>query len=221
MTTAPTAHPRRRYPRGEGERLRADILSAAKGLLTETGDVDSVSIRLVAERVGVSTPSIYHHFADKSALITAVCEDVFVELDQRMEAAAVGTPDPFEALRARGIAYCRFALDNPEHYRIVMMSLPTHGESFTARDLVAGPAFEHLVSGVVACQQAGVFPADVAPTGIALALWAAVHGAVSLVLTKPGIAGPDPVEFCTRVLEATGAGLAFGDPEKSLAQQGG
>lgn len=208
MTTTANARPRRRYPRGEGERLRADILVAAKDLLASTGDVDSVSIRLVAERVGVSTPSIYHHFADKAALITAVCEDVFAELDRLMQAAAQGVDDPHEALRERGLAYCRFALDNPEHYRIVMMSLPHDGEVFTAQDLVAGQTFAHLVSGVEACQSADIFPADEDPARIAMALWACVHGAVSLVITKPGIAGDDPLAFCAMVLEATGAGMA-------------
>ncbi|MBK9739548.1 MAG: TetR/AcrR family transcriptional regulator [Actinobacteria bacterium] len=208
MTSTAAARPRRRYPRGEGERLRADILAAAKGLLADTGDVDSVSIRLVADRVGVSTPSIYHHFEDKAALITAVCEDVFAELDRRMQEAVEGIDDPFDALRERGLAYCRFALANPEHYRIVMMSLPHEGESFTAHDLVAGPTFEHLIASVVACQESGAFPAAEDPTTIAMALWASVHGAVSLVLTKPGIAGDDPLAFCAMVLEATGTGIA-------------
>lgn len=208
MTSTAAARPRRRYPRGEGERLRADILVAAKELLAQTGDVDSVSIRLVAEKVGVTTPSIYHHFADKAALITAVCEDVFAELDRLMQQSAQGVDDPFEALRERGLAYCRFALENPEQYRIVMMSLPHDGESFTAHDLVAGQTFEHLVAGVIACQESGVLPPAEDPATIAMALWAAVHGAVSLVLTKPGIAGDDPLGFCGMVLEATGAGIA-------------
>ncbi len=49
-------------------------------LLTETGSEDAVSIRAVAQRVGVSAPSIYLHFADKRALIDAVCEEVFEAL---------------------------------------------------------------------------------------------------------------------------------------------
>ena len=63
MTSAP-AHPRRRARRGEGERLREEILVAARELLAETNDADAVSVRAVAERVGVSTPSIYLHYAD-------------------------------------------------------------------------------------------------------------------------------------------------------------
>ena len=98
---------------------------AARDLLAETGSDDAVSVRAVAERVGVSTPSIYLHFADKDALIDAVCEEVFTELGTAMEEAAQGADDPFDSLRQRGLAYVQFALDNPEHYRIVQM---TRGE---------------------------------------------------------------------------------------------
>src|SRR5436190_16118530 len=112
---------RRRARRGEGELLRAEILAAARDLLAETGSESAVSIRAVADRVGVSPPSIYLHFPDKEALLEAVCAEVFTALDQAMETAAATTTDPFEALRARGLAYVRFALGNPEHYRLVLM----------------------------------------------------------------------------------------------------
>ena len=49
---------RRRAARGAGEHLREEILDAATGLLLETGDAKAVSIRSVAQRVGVTPPSI-------------------------------------------------------------------------------------------------------------------------------------------------------------------
>lgn len=212
VTSATSAHPRRRYKRGEGERLRADILVAAKDLLAETGDEESVSVRAVAERVGVTTPSIYHHFADKAALIAAVCADVFAELDRRMEAAAAEETDPFVGLRARGEAYARFALEKPEHYRIVMMTLPRHGhDEFASHDLVAGATFTHLVDAVRACQEAGVFGTRRSAEDLARVLWSSVHGAVSLALAKPGIEGDDSLAFCLHAVEVAGVGLAVLD----------
>ena len=59
---------RRRAPRGSGEQLREEILDATTELLLETGHAKAVSIRSVAQRVGVTPPSIYLHFADKDAL---------------------------------------------------------------------------------------------------------------------------------------------------------
>ena len=101
----PTAARRVRARRGEGDRLRDEILTAARDLLAETGSEDAVSLRAVAARVGVSTPSIYLHFADKQALLDAVCAQVFAALDEQLEAAAESAASPFEALRLAGMAY--------------------------------------------------------------------------------------------------------------------
>jgi AcrR family transcriptional regulator len=212
MTTA-AARPRRRARRGEGERLREEILQAAKDLLAETRDADAVSVRSVAERVGVSTPSIYLHFADKQALLDSVCELVFAELDETMQAAAATTEDPFDGLRLRGLAYVEFALANPEQYRLAMMRMPsTHEgapEPFSAEDIVAGPTYHHLIEAVQACTDRGVFAAGTDPEQVATSLWAAAHGAVSLCLAKPGLAGDEAVQLCEMVITHAGMGAAL------------
>ena len=76
---------RRRAPRGSGEQLRDEILDATTELLLETGHAKAVSIRSVAQRVGVTPPSIYLHFADKDALLDAVCARYFEKLDEEMQ----------------------------------------------------------------------------------------------------------------------------------------
>jgi len=212
MTTAP-AGPRRRARRGEGERLREEILAAARGLLAETNDADAVSVRSVAERVGVSTPSIYLHFADKAALMDAVCEQVFADLDRVMEEAAATTDDPFDGLRLRGVVYAKFALENPEQYRLAMMRMPGHLDSspsaFTADDIVGGPTYHHLTSAVSRCIELGVFAPGTDPQVVATSLWAAAHGAVALCLAKPGLAGDDALALCEMVINHAGLGAAF------------
>jgi AcrR family transcriptional regulator len=210
MTTA--ARPRRRAKRGEGERLREEILIAARELLAESQDVDAVSVRAVADRVGVSTPSLYLHFADKQTLIDAVCEAVFAELDAQMQEAASRTDDPFDGLRLRGLAYAEFALANPEQYRIAMMRVPTPGAGgapFSAEDIVAGPTYHHLIEAVQACIEIGVFAPGTDPQIVATSLWAAAHGAVSLCLAKPGLAGERAVELCELVITQSGLGAAM------------
>lgn len=54
-------------------------------LLLETGQAKAVSIRSVAQRVGVTSPSIYLHIADKDALLDAVCARYFEKLDAEMQ----------------------------------------------------------------------------------------------------------------------------------------
>jgi AcrR family transcriptional regulator len=211
MTAA--ARPRRRARRGEGERLRDEILVVARELLAETNDADAVSVRAVAERVGVSTPSIYLHYADKAALLDAVCEAVFADLDALMEAAAATTTDPFDGLRLRGVTYTKFALENPEQYRLAMMRMPGHLDSspnaFTADDIVAGPTHKHLSDAVQRCIDAGVFAPGSDPMIITTGLWAAAHGAVSLCLAKPGLAGDDALALCEMVIVHAGLGAAL------------
>lgn len=201
---------RTRAKRGEGERLRAEILEAARTLLAETGSESAVSIRGVADRVGVTPPSIYLHFPDKEALLEAVCAQVFTALDEAMEAAAANTAEPFEALRERGLAYVRFALANPEHYRIVLMrrrelDIGPHNIEELAEDA----AFGHLLDSVRRCQATGVFDPTDDPAQIALALWAATHGVSALLISQPWL-GADPEPLMTRVIDAIGLGLAAG-----------
>ena len=53
------AEVRRRNPRGQGDRLREEIISAASELIAESGDADQLSLRAVAKRIGIAAPSIY------------------------------------------------------------------------------------------------------------------------------------------------------------------
>jgi len=174
-------------------------------LLAETGDEQAVSVRAVALRAGVSVPSIYLHFADKQALLDAVCEQVFEALHVRLQAASEGAADPFAALRAQGNAYVHFALENPEHYRIVMMA--KHTPTAEAADrAIAGGAFGHLVESVRQCTELGVYTGD--PVEVALGLWAAAHGVAALLIAKPYFPWPDVDGFVDRTICMAGLGLA-------------
>jgi AcrR family transcriptional regulator len=183
---------RARAPRGQGERLRAEILAAAERLLIATGDEDAVSIRAIAEAVGVTPPSIYLHFADKTELLAAVCAEHFGRFDRAMEEAAAGVDDPLEGLRVRGRAYVRFGLDHPEHYRILFMTRPGAGRPASG-DLTALPgmaAFTHLVDVVQGCMAAGALPPG-DPFLVATGLWAGVHGLTSLLISRPDFPWPE------------------------------
>lgn len=204
--TPPTA--RRRAPRGRGAELRGEVLRAAMDLLTETGDEQAVSVRAVAQRVGVSAPSIYLHFADKQALLDAVCEEVFDALYVRMRTAGERADDPLEALRAQGNAYVHFALENPEHYRLVMML--EHDDSPDAADkAIAEGAFGYLVATVQRCLDAGLYRGE--PVELALGLWAAAHGVAALLIAKPAFPWPDVDGFVDRTICMAGLGLAVAE----------
>ena len=197
------SEPRRRAARGQGAALHGEVLRAAMDLLRETGSEESVSLRAVATRVGVSVPSIYLHFADKQALLDAVCGEVFEQLHVVMKSASADASNPWEALRAQGVAYVHFALANPEHYRIVMMRGPSEHDP---SDEIASGAFGHLLDGVVACIGLGILEGD--PIELGMQLWATAHGIASLLIAKPRFPWPPVEELVDDTICAAGLGLA-------------
>ncbi len=192
-TTEPSR--RRRARKGEGERLREEILDATSHLLLETGDHEAVNIRSVAKAVGVTPPSIYLHFADKAELIKAVCGRHFASLEQNIEEAVGGTDDPAEQLRLRGRAYVDFGLEHPEQYRILFMSRREVAcDEPPDEDLKAASGFTALVDNVVRAIEAGAVEA-LDPILVATGLWTVVHGITSLAISIPNypVSGLDVV----------------------------
>jgi len=188
--TASSTPRRTRARRGEGEKLREQILEAGERLLIETGNEEAVTIRAVAEAVGVTPPSVYLHFADKDELLFAICERHFAQLDRVTEEAAAGADDLLESLALLGRAYIRFGIEHPEQYRILFMRRPSHTpESFQVDRLRDAAAFGHLVEHVSKCIQSGLIDGE--PLLVSLGLWAVVHGLTSLLISKPEFPWPD------------------------------
>lgn len=205
--TAPLRRPRAR--RGEGERLRDEILDATSELLVRTGDREAVSIRAVADAVGVTPPSIYLHFADKSTLINAVCLGHFRELDRFIEAAVDGAGDPLEELARRGQAYVRFGREHPEQYRVLFMSKPDMAEEPPDAELLDACGFNALMDNVVRAMDAGAI-ARHDPVLVATGLWTVVHGITSLAISLPHYPLVPLEALVSHLLETHGRGLRPG-----------
>ena len=138
---------------------------------------------------------------------------VFADLDSLMEEAGNQTQDPFEGLRLRGIAYVRFALANPEQYRLAMMTMPGRHDlgksALMYEDIVVGQTYGNLMGAVQRCIDVGVFAPGTDAQTVATTLWAAAHGAVSLCLAKPDLAGDHAEAMCALVIEHAGMGAAL------------
>jgi AcrR family transcriptional regulator len=202
VTFAPLAR-RRRAPRGSGDQLHDEILDAATELLLETDDAKAVSIRSVALRVGITSPSIYLHFADKESLLDAVCARYFEKLDEAMQQAAIGQPTTLDVLRAQGLAYVRFATQTPELYRIATMRQGSPGSDVDAA--LASSAFGHMRDSVRVLMDEGIYaPGD--PTVMALQLWTAGHGVAAMMIAKPYLPFGEIEAFTDQVLRAVCCG---------------
>ena len=199
--------PRRtRARRGDGARLRGEILAATDRLLRDRGSESNVSIEAIARAVGCTAPAIYLHFADKRTLIRAVCEAHFGTFADTLNAAAAEHDEPLAALAARGRAYTQFGLENPESYRILFMLGPENEPATAAPDARPSAAFDDQVNAVQQCIDAGHFPPGSAHR-IACSLWAASHGVTSLMISRPEFPWPPLDEFVDSTCIALGLGL--------------
>lgn len=194
---AAAASRRSRSRKGEGRQLRDQILDATERLLIDTGSSEAVSIRAVANAVGVTPPSIYRHFPDKTSLIFEVCNRHFAALEARFAEATAGVDDPVEALAAIGRSYVEFGIANPEPYRVMFMAhtdaTPAEYQDERLGELVA---FGTALRVVQACIEAGRFrPEHRDPVRVAVGFWARVHGLTSLLVTKPNFPWPTGDRF--------------------------
>jgi AcrR family transcriptional regulator len=187
----PVESRRTRGRRGEGDKLRREILAAAEALLARTSDESAISIRAVADAVGITPPSIYLHFTDKEELLLEVCATNFDAVSKAVEDAAAGAPDPLEALRRASLAYARFGMEHPEAYRVLFMrKAPSpEREEIELGQLLSSSGYSWLIGAIQTCMDAGLMRRT-DPLMAAVGLWSLVHGITSLMIAKPGFAWP-------------------------------
>jgi AcrR family transcriptional regulator len=178
---AATTATRARNRRGEGVRLRDDIVAAAVALLDETGDQAAVTLRALARRVGIAAPSIYRHFADQPAIMLAVVEQAFDELNEVLRDARDAAGDgPRARLFAVCGAYLDFAQQHPGRYRTMFGGVwmpDLQASSLTEADMHAlGRGTMELVVDVLrGCVTAGI-ATTTDLSADAVALWVGLHG---------------------------------------------
>jgi AcrR family transcriptional regulator len=99
--------------------LRKALVDAALEALPEVGAA-SLSLRDIARRVGVSPAAPYHHFPDKDALLAVVAGECAQHLLDALEAAtAEAGDDQRRRFQLTGIAFVRFAVLHPAHFRVL------------------------------------------------------------------------------------------------------
>lgn len=140
-----------------------------------------LTLRAVGERLGVSRTALYRHFSDKDALLAAVGREGFVTLRAALTEAWEGHGRGRAGLDAMGIAYVRFAVDHPSHYRVMFGGFVESCARDAAFIEAATAAFEVLVASIVEQQEAGLVRRD-DPQLMARFIWAVVHGTAMLAI---------------------------------------
>ena len=142
--------------------------------------VEALTLRGVGERLGVSRTALYRHFTDKQALLTAVAGEGFRTLRSALAKAWESGGRGRDGFKAMGIAYVRFAVTHPSHYRVMFGGTVRHEEP---GDVVDGDAdaFRVLLDAILEMQDQGLVRTDDA-RHLALYIWAVVHGVSMLAL---------------------------------------
>jgi AcrR family transcriptional regulator len=144
--------------------LRAAILTEAARLVADRG-ADRVSLRELAREAGVSHAAPAHHFTDRRGLFTALAAQGFELLATTLTEAR---PRFIDA----ALAYVRFAIEHPGHYRVMFDKslLDTSSPELAAAEAAAGA---ELSRGVASLPDQH---AQADPGGAQLAAWSLVHG---------------------------------------------
>ena len=213
-TIARPAQDEARTPYHHGD-LRRALVHAALALVTEEQDW-GFSLREVARRAGVSHNAPYKHFADKRDLLAAVATLGFEALRARLLAAIAETRSADAALLAIGVAYVRFGMENPAHYRLMFGPTLTAAEGglpVLAAEAAAG-AKAVLQEAVLRGARSGCFAASPdSPAELevaALSAWSLVHGLTMLAidgLAKAGASSSLPDAVVASVARALIDGL--------------
>jgi AcrR family transcriptional regulator len=170
--------PPRRYHHGN---LRRALLDEALAMIASEG-VEGLTLREIGARLGVSRTALYRHFTDKRALLEAVATEGFRTFREQLVAAWEGGGGGLPGFVAMGVAYVRFAVANPSHYRVMFGGfVEDHSRLPAELATESAGALQALVDALTALQRAGVARDDDPPT-MARYVWAVVHGVAMLAI---------------------------------------
>lgn len=161
--------------------LKNALIQAGLTILAEAG-TGALSLRQVAKQVGVSHAAPYAHFSDKQALIAAIAAEGYKQLYEQVSAAAQEHPDePRERLTAVAWAYVRFALEQPEQFKVTFSGAVEREADYPDYVEQAKRNFALMVEVVSACQDANLLPQGETDL-LVMSLWASLHGLIYLLL---------------------------------------
>lgn len=123
-------------------RLRRDALQAAGRIFAAEG-MDALTIRRVADTLGIGPTSLYRHFPSKTHLLRAVWDELLAESLRTAQAAAEARTEPCERPAAFVDGFVGHWLDHPEQYLLVFttgnerlaarLGLPPYGSQVAVR----------------------------------------------------------------------------------------
>jgi AcrR family transcriptional regulator len=211
--------PKKPAPRPKAERyhhgdLPRAMLSEALRTIQRRG-IDSLTLRSVGEKLGVSRTALYRHFANKEALLGAVAAEGFRRLRQELFEAWDQGGRGRAGFEAMGAAYIHFAVRHPSHYRVMFGGALAKGDVALPPQDKSADAFGVLVDALVELQGAGLAVSQDAHL-LALFVWSVVHGVAMLALDGV-LHRPEDTETLSRfAIERLWSGIGVGMPAEAV-----
>ena len=162
------------------EEFRARLCAVAQHRFATEGR-DAVSMRQLADALGCSPMTPYRYFHNKDEILAAVRTAAFDRFAEALEqAAAQAGGDLRAAGQAVGEAYVRFALGDPDGYRLMFDVAQPHPDRYPELVRASTRARRTMSASLERLVRAGVFHGD--PELLGFAFWAGMHGLVMLHL---------------------------------------
>lgn len=143
-----SGHKRPRVRRGnadDAQRLRQELLEAAMRLFATRG-VEGLSMRAIAEQVGVSAMTPYRYFEDKAALLRGLWQFSLTALHERLSTAVAAEEGGRARQRAFFLTYLDFWESNPNHYWLVHLTQGIRNGNAPEGDQTVPPVFSNLLA---------------------------------------------------------------------------
>lgn len=164
-------------------KVTRDMVAGVAFQRFRAGGYGAISLRGIAEELGITAPALYRLFNDKSDLVAALLERAFKDLTGRLTTALTAATPPARLCATMG-AFLDFALAEPRVYQ----TLTYPAEEPEIRDVVnrlhapARVAFQFLADRVREAMDDGFLVSD-DPYRAALVLWSHSHGLISMYLS--------------------------------------
>lgn len=149
----------------------------------ETQGIDDLSLRKLADDVGVSRSALYHHFRDKSALLNAVAANGFEQWIEMTRACGGDTSvQPPERLKQFVHGYIHWAVAHPQLYDLMFgRAIWKSGLADEQLKDIAYPAFQYMLGLITEWQQQGLLHQDKPALRQTQVIWATLHGLAKLI----------------------------------------
>ena len=158
--------------------MRGLILDAARKIFLQHGYYQA-SLRNIAEEIEYSPGTIYLYFKDKDEIFHALHEEGFRRMLEKMQPLE-HVADPFERLKAMGLVYLEFAMNNKDFYDLMfIMQAPIKHEEKSEKWKMGQRTLDYLKNVLKQCQAKGYFKKQNLEY-LSFAIWSAMHGMAAL-----------------------------------------